>query len=103
MAEMALPVGLADLVADQPVDGLGIGDAQQRLGEAHQRDALGRGQRVFVQKGVDAAFAEALAAHRGDEGAGGRGDAVARFGRKFGLRQDIGDKNRPRSAGAPRR
>ncbi len=40
MAEVTLPVGAGDLVADQPVDGLGIGDAQQCLGEAHQRDAL---------------------------------------------------------------
>ena len=36
VAEMARPIGLAELVADQPVDGLGIGDAQQRLGEAEQ-------------------------------------------------------------------
>jgi hypothetical protein len=31
---MARPIGLAELVADQPVDGVGVGDAQQRLGEA---------------------------------------------------------------------
>ncbi len=88
MAEMALPVGAGDLVADQPVDGLGIGDAQQRLGEAHQRDALGRGQRIFVQKRVEAALAEALAADRVDEAAGGRSDAIARLGRNLGGGED---------------
>ena len=58
MAEMARPIGRAELVADQPVDGLGVGHAQQRLGEAHQRHALLRGQRVFVQERVDAAVAD---------------------------------------------
>ena len=80
MAEMALPIGGGDLVADQPVDGLGIGNAQQRLGEAHQRDALRRGQRIFLQERVEPAFAETLAAHRHDQPARGRGDPVARFG-----------------------
>ena len=32
--EMAFPIRLADLVADQPVDRLRVGHAQQRLGEA---------------------------------------------------------------------
>ncbi len=84
MAEMALPIGRGDLVADQPVDGLGIGDPQQRLGDTHQRDALGRGQRVFLQKGVEPAPAEALAADRHDQPARGRGDPVAR------IRGDLG-------------
>ncbi len=44
-----------------------------------QRDALRRGQRVFVQKRVDAALAEALAAHRGDEMPRRLGDPVARL------------------------
>ena len=34
MAEMARPIGLAELVADQLVDGLGVGNAQQGFGEA---------------------------------------------------------------------
>ncbi len=33
-AEMAFPIRLADLVADQPVDRLRIGNPQQGLGEA---------------------------------------------------------------------
>ncbi len=79
MAEMAVPIGGGDLVADQRVDGLGVRDAQQRLGEAHQRDAFGRGQRVFVQEGVEPAFAEPFAAYSVDEPARRGGDALARF------------------------
>ncbi len=37
MPEMARPVGLAELVADQLVDGVGVGNAQQRLGQAQKR------------------------------------------------------------------
>ena len=85
---MALPIRLADLVADQPVDRLRIGHAQQGLGEAQQRDPLGRGQRIFVQKRVDAAFAEAFAAHRGDECPRPVGDAVAHLGRERGRGQN---------------
>ena len=84
MAEMARPIGLAELVADQPVDGLGVGYAQQRLGEAQQRHPLLRGQRVFVQQRIDAALAETFAANRGDEAAGGLSDMVARLRRNFG-------------------
>ena len=79
---MALPIRLADLVADQPVDGLRIRYAQQGFGETQQRDPLGRGQRIFVQKRVDAAFAEAFAAHRGDECPRLIGDAVAHLCRE---------------------
>ena len=40
---MRRPVVRRDLVVDQVVHGLGVGHAQQRLGEAHQRHAfLGR-------------------------------------------------------------
>ena len=88
MAEMAVPIGGGDLVADQLVDGLGVRDAQQRLGEAHQRDAFGRGQRVFVQEGVEPAFAEPFAAHSVDEPARGDGDALARFGGHVGGGED---------------
>ncbi len=65
-SEMAFPVRLTDLVPDQPVDGLRIGDAQQCFGETQKSHPLGRGQRVFVQKRVDAALAEPLATDGGD-------------------------------------
>jgi hypothetical protein len=89
MPEMALPIRLADFVADQPVDGLRIGDAQQRLGEAQERHALRRGQCIFVQKGVDPAFAEALAADGGDEGTRSVGDPVAHVGGYLAGGEDV--------------
>ena len=85
---MALPIRLADLVADQPVDRLRVGHPQQSLGEAQEGDPFGRGQRVFVQKRVDPAFAEAFAPHRGDERARPVGDAVAHLWRKHGRSQN---------------
>ncbi len=91
LAEMLLPIGAGDLVADQPVDGLGIGNAQQRLGKAHEGDALLRGQRVFVQEGVDAALADTLPAHRDDEKPRRLGDAIERRGRQLRRGQDLGD------------
>ena len=53
-AEVARPVAGAQLVADQPVGGVGIGDPQQRLGEAHQHDALARAEAVLLQERLDA-------------------------------------------------
>src|SRR4051794_13294233 len=87
MSEMSLPVGGGNLVADQLVDGLGIGDAQQRLGETHQSHALLRGQGVFVQKGVEPA-ADPLVAYCSREPARGYAYAVARLGRQFGSSGD---------------
>ena len=81
-------IGGGNFVANQLVDGLGIGDAQQGLGEAHQRHPLGRGQRVFVQKRVEPALAEPLAAHRLDQPLGGRGDPAARRLRDLGGGED---------------
>ena len=52
----------ASLSLDQRVGGLGVGDAQQRLGQAHQHHALAAGQLVFVQEGVEPAGAHALLA-----------------------------------------
>ncbi len=48
-------VALADLVLDQPVGGGGIGHAQQRFGQHHQRQALAGRQRIFAQQLLDAA------------------------------------------------
>ena len=36
LAQVGVPLGLGQFVADQPVGGFGIRDAQQRLGQAHQ-------------------------------------------------------------------
>ncbi|OIQ81085.1 hypothetical protein GALL_371530 [mine drainage metagenome] len=56
-AEVALPVAGADLVADQRVARRGVGDAQQRFGQAHQRDAFLARQCVLLQQGLDDAAA----------------------------------------------
>ena len=55
VAEMGLPVAAADLVADQRVARLVVGNAQQRLGQAHQRHALLARERIFVDQPFDAA------------------------------------------------
>jgi len=55
---------------------------------ARQSDALGRGQGVFVQEGVEPALAEALAPYRLNEAARRRGDSLVRLGGKFGDGED---------------
>ncbi len=39
-AEALFPLGAADLVANQAIDGLRVRNAQQRFGEAHQDDTF---------------------------------------------------------------
>jgi hypothetical protein len=48
--EMFEPARRTDLVLDQVVDRRGIRHPQQRLGEAHQRDALMRRERIFSEE-----------------------------------------------------
>ncbi len=45
-----------------------------------------------MQKRVDPALAEALAAHRGDEGARSAGDPVAHIGGYLGAGENAGDR-----------
>ena len=52
---MLTPVDLADLVLDQGIGGLVIGDAQQSLGKAHQRDAFFGVEPILLQECVDPA------------------------------------------------
>ncbi|MFO1361461.1 MAG: hypothetical protein U1F45_03145 [Burkholderiales bacterium] len=47
---LGVPARAGELVADQRVRGVGVGDAQERLGEAHEDDALARGQREAAQE-----------------------------------------------------
>ena len=57
LPDMSAPVAGRDLVADQRVARRAVGDAQQRLGEAHQRHAfLGR-ERIFPDEAFDTAAA----------------------------------------------
>ncbi|MCY1235210.1 hypothetical protein D9M72_478170 [compost metagenome] len=57
LAQVRLPVGAADLVADQRVTRGLVGNAQQRLGQAHQRHAFLRRQREFLDQALHQAFA----------------------------------------------
>ena len=68
------PMLAADLVGDELVRRVGVGNAQQRLGKAHQHHALLGGERVFLHEGVDAALLAAPGPHRGDKLAGEFGD-----------------------------
>ena len=53
-AELLRPVRSRELVGDQLVGGVRVGNAQQRLGEAHHRDAFVRAEIVGLEERVDA-------------------------------------------------
>ena len=80
MAEMARPVAQADRAGDQPVRGGGVGNAQQRLGQAEQKHSLLARQPIFMQKGIDPAALRAAFAHRLDQAQGQHLDATAILG-----------------------
>ena len=84
------PAAGRELVLDQPVGGGGIGHAQQRFGEDHQRQALPGRQRVSVQKVFDAAKAAGLGADRFDQRSRARVDAAFGCGVTRGLGQEAG-------------
>ena len=65
-AEVPVPVAARQLVADQRVGGGGVGNAQQRFGDAHQQHAFGRRKVVLLQERLDAALRLPFAAHRLD-------------------------------------
>lgn len=70
----ALEIGAPELVGRERDGGLGIGHAQQRLGQAHQREALGARDRVFAQQALHGPERRRMVAHRLHPGRGnGRG------------------------------
>ncbi len=73
---MARPIRRRDLVFDQRVDGFRVGHTQQRLGQAHQRDALVGGQAVFRQKDLHQPR-RGLGADGADQNGAGGGDGGA--------------------------
>ena len=79
VAEMRAPIAGRELVADQRVARRGVGNAQQRLGEAHQRHALLARERIFVDQALDAARAR-IGPQAGDEAAGERLDPPGLIG-----------------------
>ena len=64
---MRLPIRGTELVGDEAVRRVRIGDAQQGLGQAHQHDAFARRQVVLAQQRIDAARVLLAAADRVDE------------------------------------
>ena len=64
-AELLGPVEPGQLVVDQRVGGLGVGHAQQRFGEAHQRDALLAAEVIGLEESVEPR--RLVAAHRLDQ------------------------------------
>ena len=82
LPEMVAPLPARQLVADQPVDGLGIGDPEQRFGEAHQDDALVARQGVLVQERIQPAGQRIRRPRALDQAIGGMADAIARAGRE---------------------
>jgi hypothetical protein len=64
---VAVPIAWSDLVADQPVGGLGVRHTQQCLGKAHQRHPFLGGKSVFLGEGVDAAAPAAFGADASHE------------------------------------
>ncbi len=61
---MLVPGAGRNLVGDQPIRGLAIGNAQQRLGKAHEDDTFARGQAVLTQEGVERPATAGRGAHR---------------------------------------
>ena len=74
---MFLPVRGAQLVADQAIRRFLVRNAQQCLGEAHEHDAFLAGKLVLLHERVDAALADAMTPHFGDQRTGALGDARA--------------------------
>ncbi len=71
-AHVLLPVRVAELVTDQLVGGLLVGDAQQRLGHAHQQHAFLAAQVVLAHEGLDRPLVLGAGAHPGDQVGGQR-------------------------------
>ncbi len=90
---MGAPVGRLDLVADQRVDARRVGGAQQRLGEAHQTDALRRGQPVLAEKRLHQRRRRLLA-DPGDEARGVGGDGGAGRRVETSLRDGVAERLR---------
>ena len=76
MADMALPVARADGAGDQAVRRGGVGDAQQRLGEAEQEDTFLARQPILGEEGIDPAGLPPPGPRRLDQAHGDRLDAL---------------------------
>ena len=70
----AVKVGAAQLISRQRNRGGGIGHAQQGLGQAHQGQTLGAGNRVFLEQALHRPERRRVGAHRLHPGRGDLGD-----------------------------
>jgi len=89
LSDMPLPVGTADLVLDQQIGRVGIGNAQQSLSQAHERDALVCGQPIFLKKLVDPAESAPIGPNAGNQLTGPGLDPPRRIGRHLGTLNQI--------------
>ena len=53
MTAVIAPVARGDLLGNQGIGGVGVGDPQERFGQAHQGEALGIGEPELLEKGLD--------------------------------------------------
>lgn len=65
-ADVLFPVRIAELVADQLVCGVLVGNAQQRFGHAHQQHTFLAAQVVLAHEGFDRALVLRTCADAGD-------------------------------------
>jgi hypothetical protein len=94
VAEVTRPLSGAQLVADQPVGRVGVGDTEQRLRKAHQHDALARAEPILLQERL---YSQLIAARAADApGKLERARPDARPGRTVdgGKLQQLGDAGR---------
>ena len=77
LAGVAGPVGRGDLLGDQAVAGLLVGRAQQRFGQAHERQTLAGGEAELLKETLDHALAAGGLAGGSDQGLGLALDGVA--------------------------
>ena len=85
MTQMLLPVTRADLVADQGICRFGIGNAQKRLCQAHEDDALAARQVELMQQRIKTGGLRAIAPDRFNKCCGTRIDALERLRRQLGF------------------
>ena len=81
----------AELVGGQRDRSLGIGHPQQGLGQPHQGQAFGFGNRIFLEQGFHGPERRRMAAHFANPGRGTRNDALPIEGRGDFVEQALHD------------
>ncbi len=88
---MIAPFAGGDLLGDQCIGGVGIGDTQQRFGEAHEGEAFGIREAELLQEAFHDAGVLRLGARFQHDVAGGGGGGAALHRVERGLGQHFGD------------